>query len=132
MTDDTPDTVPAEPADRPATRMYPLRTGQRRVRRWSRHGKPTSFGTQPKDGSRGVGWTWEIGREGPEQRSVEVEVSPGPYRVTDLPAESRNAIRSRGATAVDAFLETDDPPVRIVVSTDGLHAHYGDPGRSGF
>jgi hypothetical protein len=47
--------------------------------------------------------------------------------VTDLPAEARNAIRSRGATAVDAFLETDDPPLRIVVSTQGLQAHYAAP-----
>jgi hypothetical protein len=46
--------------------------------------------------------------------------------VTDFPAEARNAIRSRGATAVDAFLDADDPPVRIVVSTQGLEPHYAD------
>jgi hypothetical protein len=50
--------------------------------------------------------------------------------VTDFPAEARNAIRSRGATAVDAFLDTEDPPVRIVISTQGLEAHYGVVGSS--
>jgi hypothetical protein len=101
--------------------------GQPRARRWSRSGTASTFGTRPEDGGSGVGWSWEIRRDGPEQRRVEVEVSPGPYRVTDLPAEARNAIRSRGATAVDAFLEIDDPPVRIVVSAYGLQPHYADP-----
>jgi hypothetical protein len=101
--------------------------GQRRARRWTRIGAASAFGTGPGDRAIEVGWSWEIKREGPEHRRVRVEVSPGPYRVTDLPAEARNAIRSRGATAVDAFLETDDPPVRIVVSTQGLHAHYAAP-----
>jgi hypothetical protein len=48
--------------------------------------------------------------------------------VTDLPAEARNAIRSRGATAVDAFLDEDNPPARLAVSTQGIEAHYtGSP-----
>jgi hypothetical protein len=97
------------------------------VRRWSRNGTASAFGTRPEDGGSEVGWWWDIRRDGPEHRRVRVEVSPGPYRATDLPAEARNAIRSRGATAVDAFLETDDPPLRIVVSTQGLQPHYADP-----
>lgn len=101
--------------------------GQRRARRWIRNGNASALGTRPDDVGSAVGWSWEIRRDGPEQRRVRVEVSPGPYRVTDLPAEARNAIRSRGASAVDAFLETNDPPVRIVVSTQGLEPHYADP-----
>jgi hypothetical protein len=115
----------AEPAERPRARKE--HGGQRRARRWSRIGAASPFGTGPDDREVGVGWSWEIKREGSEHRRVRVEVSPGPYRVTDLPAEARNAIRSRGATAVDAFLETDDPPLRIVVSTQGLQAHYAAP-----
>ena len=41
-------------------------------------------------------------------------------RPTDLPEEARNAIRSRGATAVDGFLARDDPPSRIVISILGV------------
>jgi hypothetical protein len=114
----------AEPAERPRRQKNQF---QRRARRWSRTGSASAFGTDPGDGSSGVGWSWEIRRDGSEHRRVRVEVSTGPCRVTDLPAEARNAIRSRGASAVDAFLETDDPPVRIVVSTQGLQAHYTGP-----
>ena len=116
----------AEPARRPVRTPKP-RKGLRRAQRWARTGTASAFGTRPGEGNSGVGWSWEIQRDGPEQRQVQVEVSRGPYRLTDLPAESRNAIRSRGATAVDAFLETEDPPIRIVVSTDGLQPHYADP-----
>jgi hypothetical protein len=54
-----------------------------------------------------------------------VEVSGSPFLVTDLPAEARNAIRSRGATAVDLYLNLDEPPTRIVVSRLGVHAGVG-------
>ena len=124
---DTPEGIAAGAAERPETSNQRHHVGQRRARRWSRNGTASAFGTRPEDGDTGVGWSWEIRRDGPEQRRVEVEVVPGSYRVTDLPAEARNAIRSRGATAVDAFLETDDPPFRIVVSTQGLQPHYAVP-----
>jgi hypothetical protein len=107
--------------------MEKVSVGRRRVRRWNRVGTASAFGTRAEDGGSGVGWLWEIRRDGPDHRRIRVEVSPGPYRVTDLPAEARNAIRSRGATAVDSFLETDDPPDRIVVSTLGLQPHYPNP-----
>jgi hypothetical protein len=99
---------------------------QPRSRKWGRTGTPSTFGTDPEAPGSQVGWAWEIRRDGPEHRRVSVEVVPGEYRVTDLPAEARNAIRSRGATAVDAFLDTEDPPVRIVVSRHGLQPHYAD------
>jgi len=117
----------AGPAGRPAAATHRPNKGLRGARRWTRTGTASAFGTTPpEEGSTGVGWSWVIRRDGPEQRRVQVEVSRGPYRVTDLPAESRNAIRSRGATAVDAFLEDEDPPVRIVVSTEGLRPHYAE------
>ena len=89
--------------------------------RWQRVGGPTRFGATVALESQ-VGWSWTIARQGDEQRVVHVEVSGGPFRVTELPAEARNAIRSRGATAVDMFLDRDDPPARIVVSTLGVDA----------
>jgi hypothetical protein len=63
---------------------------------------------------------WEIRRGKDEQRFIRVEIAGMPVRVTDLPAEARNAIRSRGATAVDAYLREEEPPLRIVVSTGGV------------
>lgn len=89
--------------------------------RWQRVGGPIQFGATHDGVEIEVGWSWSIKREGDEPRLVRVEVSGSPFRVTDLPAESRNAIRSRGATAVDAFLDREEPPVRIVVSTLGIH-----------
>jgi hypothetical protein len=53
---------------------------------------------------------------------VRVVVAAAGVRPTDLPAEARNAIRSRGATAVDAYLRQEEPPARILVSTLGVHS----------
>jgi hypothetical protein len=121
-------------ATRPAVgsgvRANRFRGGQRRAARWSRTGAASAFGTAPEERGSQVGWSWEIKRDGGDHRRILVEVIPGRYRVTDFPAEARNAIRSRGATAVDAFLDTEDPPVRIVISTQGLEAHYGVVGSS--
>jgi hypothetical protein len=61
---------------------------------------------------------------------VQVVVTVGQVRVTDLPAEARNAIRSRGATAVDAFLQHEEPPSRIVVSTLGVRREKTEPADS--
>ena len=105
----------------------PQRVEPRRVRRWSRTGAAIPFRTGPDGLGGSVGWSWEIRRDGSEHRRIDVEVSPGPYLVTDLPAEARNAIRTRGATAVEAFLGENDPPVRIAVSTKGIEAHYARP-----
>jgi len=97
------------------------------VARWQRVGGPTQFRARPDGSEIEVGWSWQIRREGDEPRLVRVEVSGSPFRVTDLPAESRNAIRSRGATAVDAFLDREEPPTRIVVSTLGIHPETPPP-----
>jgi len=78
------------------------------------------FGPTVDPGETEVGWMWEIRRGTGEQRFVRVEVSRASYVVTDLPAEARNAIRSRGATAIDCYLYHDRPPERLIVSTDGV------------
>jgi hypothetical protein len=53
---------------------------------------------------------WEIRRGTTEQRFMRVEISRASFVVTDLPAEAQNAIRSRGATAVDSYLHHEKPP----------------------
>jgi hypothetical protein len=97
------------------------------VTKWIRTGRAAAFGTTPAGTEIEIGWSWEIRREGDQPRLIRVEVTREPFRATDLPAEARNAIRSRGATAVDGFLHLDDPPDRITVSTDGVHARNDPP-----
>jgi hypothetical protein len=91
------------------------------VRRWHRVGPPIQLEPTPDVPELAVGWLWDIGREGDARRQVRVEVElPSGSRVPDLPAASQNAIRSRGATAVDLFLGVDEPPERVVVSQLGI------------
>jgi hypothetical protein len=85
-----------------------------RVVRWHRVG--TAILLVPEAGKKG-GWEWRIRRDGNDERTIRVEVEGAFSRPTDLSAESRQAIRTRGATAVDAFLHLDSPPTRIVVSS---------------
>ena len=124
MTTDSTD-IRAAGSPPPPRAIRATRLGPRRARRWTRTGAAIAFGTGSGLSGATVGWSWEIRRDSAEKREIRVEVSPGPYRVTDLPAESRNAIRSRGATAVDSFLDEDDPPARLSVSTQGIIPHYG-------
>ena len=89
-------------------------------RRWHRVGEATRFGPSPDGVETESGWSWRISRDG-VNRSVRVEVVCGlSLRPTDLPAASRNAIRSRGATAVDLVCDVDEPPDRLVVSRLGV------------
>ena len=91
-------------------------------RRWHRVGEAIRFGPSPDGVETESGWSWRISRDG-MNRSVRVEVVCGlSLRPTDLPAASRNAIRSRGASAVDSVLELDEPPERLVVSRLGVRA----------
>lgn len=91
--------------------------------KWIRTAPASELVTARERSGAVVGWSWEIKRTGGEKRHVrvEIEVDAG-CRVTDLPETARRPIRSRGATAVDAILDVDDPPERIVVSTLGVHA----------
>ena len=92
---------------------------------WSRTAQPVAFVPAADSTETGIGWLWTI-RRANEERSIRVEITGGPFRVTDLPAKAQNAIRSRGATAVDAYLHEDEPPTHIIVSTAGVHPQ-GDP-----
>ena len=86
-------------------------------------GAPSALAATRDEPGAVVGWSWEIKRAGNEPRRVRVEVHVrSGSRVTDLPEVAKHAIRSRGATAVDAVLGNDDPPERIVVSAHGVQA----------
>jgi hypothetical protein len=86
-----------------------------RVPRWHRVGTATLL--VPDVPGTNAGWEWQIRRDGNDERTVRVEVVSEFSRPTDLSEESRQAIRTRGATAVDAFLHLDNPPTRIVISS---------------
>jgi hypothetical protein len=43
-------------------------------------------------------------------------------QAVDLPADSREAISTRGASAVDRFLDENEPPPRILVLSAGVQA----------
>src|SRR5690348_2084439 len=93
------------------------------VRRWHRVGTAVQLETSLENPETAVGWEWEIARDGGARRRVRVEVElAAASRATDLPAASKNAIRSRGATAVDLFLAVEEPPERLIVSRLGVRA----------
>ena len=79
---------------------------------WYRVGPPVT--------ASGVGWAWEIKRDATEPRSVRVEADPDLFAVSDLSNAARTAIRSRGASAVDGFLNEEEPPGRIRISLEGV------------
>jgi hypothetical protein len=91
------------------------------VARWYRVGPPITFS------STGVGWTWEIRREATTPRSIRVEVDPDLFVLSDLSAAVRNAIGSRGASAVDGFLNEGEPPGRIRISLEGVQRLNEEP-----
>ncbi len=89
---------------------------------WHRTGVAIPFEPSPGCSDVEVGWSWRIARVGFEPREVRVEVTcASGLRPTDLPAAARNAIRSRGASAVDLFLDVAEPPERLVVLRLGVH-----------
>jgi hypothetical protein len=97
--------------------------------KWTRIGPPLPFGPGTDRIEAGIGWSWKIRRGADQERFIRVEVTGRPFGVTDLPARAQNAIRSRGATAVDGYLHEDEPPHSIEISADGIHPRY-DGGRS--
>ncbi len=90
--------------------------------RWFRFAdKPADvFRDSPDGASVDIVWSWRVGRLGAGQRQVKVEVAGGCLHSRDLPQESQEAIRTLGASAVDAFQDEDEPPHRLVVSSLGV------------
>ena len=87
--------------------------------RWHRIGTATVLSDRSSGAN--AGWEWCIRRSDNDDRVIRVEVLADFSRPTDLSEQSRRAIRTRGASAIDAFLELDDPPSLIVVSHSLLH-----------
>lgn len=56
------------------------------------------------------------------RRRVVVELSETAAVSTGIDTEAERAIRTEGRSAVSKFLDEDDPPGRIVIGTNGVHA----------
>jgi hypothetical protein len=89
------------------------------VARWRRVAGP--FEWTPKGDYFEFGWTWRITGERAGTREITVEVARR-LQAVDLPADSREAISTRGASAVDRFLDENEPPPRILVLSAGVQA----------
>ena len=87
--------------------------------RWRRVAGP--FERTPKGDYFDFGWTWQIARADLGTRDITVEVARS-LQTADLPADSREAISTRGASAVDRFLDENEPPPRILVLSAGVQA----------
>jgi hypothetical protein len=87
--------------------------------RWRRVAGP--FERTPKGDYFDFGWTWRIASEHAGTRDIAVEVARRLHAV-DLPTDSREAISTHGASAVDRFLDENEPPPRILVLSAGVQA----------
>jgi hypothetical protein len=90
------------------------------VARWRRVAGP--FESELTAGSRpvGVNWTWRVHNDDAGTREIRVEVIP---RHNDgLPEASKEAIRTKGASAVDSFSDEREPPQVIRVGAVGVQA----------
>jgi hypothetical protein len=72
----------------------------------------------PRDGDWDIGWAWLIARDD-DRRHVVVYVAGGRLNVEELADESRQAIQTSGRSAVSEVLGEDEPPARLVVTSDG-------------
>jgi hypothetical protein len=78
--------------------------------------EPEDVSDFERDASR---WLWEIER-GEERRQIEVMLTM-PSVASDNPlAEVRDARETRGRSALERYLNDDDPPRQILVSTNGI------------
>lgn len=68
-----------------------------------------------------IGWAYEVAR-GNEQRRVAVEVAGGRMGSEDLPSDARQAVATRGFSALSSHLEDEQPPRRLLVTTAGVAA----------
>jgi len=68
---------------------------------------------------RDLGWAYVIER-GNERLTVRVESGSALAESKALSEVSRSAVATRGRSAVEAILERDRPPRRLIVTADGV------------
>ena len=70
-----------------------------------------------------IGWARDV-QKGDDQRTINVCVTPEADQASELPQESKDAIRSHGRSAVNAVLIDDDVPLIIDVTPAGLSYEF--------
>src|SRR5438874_2384433 len=85
---------------------------------------PTEF-DQLRSFDMDVGWAYYIVR-GAEERTVSVIVAGGRLNSEELPEDSREAIRTKGRSAVEAVLSLDEPPRYLAVTSTGIEERDPD------
>ena len=71
----------------------------------------------------GVGWARDLER-GETQVTVNVVVLRDAHEASDLPQESRDAIKSHGRSIVNSLLNEETLPTIVEVTTTGLERIY--------
>jgi hypothetical protein len=71
----------------------------------------------------GVGWARDLER-GETQVTVNVVVLRDAHEASDLPQESRDAIKSHGRSVVNSLLNEETLPTIVEVRTTGLERIY--------
>jgi hypothetical protein len=74
----------------------------------------------------GVGWARDLQR-GDTQVTVNVVVLRDAHEASDLPQESRDAIKSHGRSVINALLNEETLPDVVEVRTTGLERFYPPP-----
>jgi len=89
------------------------------VAKWRRVGVPFEFTTASHPEGVDVGWTWRIEGEAARYRQMRVIVTARSPGGSDPGGESQQAVRRRGESALDAYLDEESPPALILVSSSG-------------
>jgi len=66
-----------------------------------------------------VGWAYDLERDG-ETRTMRVERSRTAAAAGSRDETARRAVSSRGRSAIEPYLDGDDPPTLLIVSTHGV------------
>jgi hypothetical protein len=83
----------------------------------------------PPGGADATVWSWTLEKDG-KRRIVQVSVSGTAMSSSSVPAVVEKARETRGATAVAAVLDWEEPPERIRFNTSSVKPIFegGDPG----
>jgi len=80
---------------------------------------PRQYHRTPEGSDIDVGWAWDIACDG-GRRTIRVEVAGGRLNMPGMPDDSRQAIATKGQSAIAPLLGDPDPPDRLLVTSDGI------------
>lgn len=102
------DDIRNTPANEPPPAAWRVVEGPHESRAW--HG-PTDLQ---------IVWTWKLERTGGDALQIAVETNGARLDQSGLPTDAREALETRGLSAVRAVLAERAPPARLLVSELGV------------